>query len=617
MTHDQSRRFQQGLRQLRRLAPVAFVTLVGCGAPTTELSAKAEKKAQELTPSLDSLLCNAMDALKGVAQFAGIDEHCTAAVKTPLYYEGGFVPANNLGDLFKLPPLTNTMIQCAVTHSDGAVASEGVGNTPVGKFGVESHLSVIDRSVTPQHVEAERLGRIFLFDVPADLDIEDIHFLSRSENRPAGTIDAARVFSGEPYTQNVDARTGEYLEITSNNRDWTIGAKDPIKVPAGPIEVLIKPSLTHTPFYESINNQLVAPASDVNTLFDFNTQLGPELNCIAACTPTTLCVCQSDPSSSQLAEHERTCPGGSCDYANLNDGILPFDGALGGATQNSLYDIPMVNWFHFGPPGTGGGLSSGKLASGQVFTENAYDLDTPDKAKQNTQFSLHLDAGYSLGPATLAIGIQTDVNFRSSFALRQSFAPGPDRPGQQAVIETALDSQSSVDVQVELLIDFGLFSFNPKYTIWNAATGNTPRPLTTINYAPQEDSAVGSFAVSGQLLDANGAIGECLQDPTSLTPLTPPSDPGDFLNKLGPSAVAHIHPCHVAICNADGTQLTTCNWDSHALSLNCSTDTVHCSPCSPDQNLLQMCGIDDQPLHDQNGNPVETVLIPSDRGCIR
>jgi hypothetical protein len=382
--------------------------------------------------------------------------------------------------------------------------------------------------------------------------------------------------------------------------------------------VLITPSLTHTPFYESINNQLVAPSSDVNALFDFNTQLAPELNCIAACTPNTLCVCQSDPNQSQLAEHERTCPGGTCNYADLNDGILPFDGALGGATQSSLYDIPMVNWFHFGPSGTGGGLSSGRLASDQMFNENAYDLNTPDKAKQNTQFSLHLDAGYSLGPATLAIGIQTDVNFRSSFAVRQSFAPAPDRPGQDAVIETALDSQSSVDVKLELKIDFDpFFHINPKFTIWNAATANTPRALATVNYAPQQDSSVRSFSVSGQLLDANSTIAQCLQEPTSLTPLTAPGDPADFLNKLGPSAVAHIHPCHAAICNPDSNQLTTCSWDSNALSLNCTTDAVHCNPCAPDQNFIQMCGIDEQPLLDQNGDPIETVLIPAERSCIK
>ena len=256
---------------IERCAPLALALFVGCAGSPDEPSASPEPTLQRLSASLDSLLCTLIDKVP----FPGLDHKCDNATKEATYYEGGFVPTGGLGDLMKLPPLTSTMVQCAVAHSEGS-ASEGVSDTPVGKFGVETHLSVIDCSVTPQFIEAERVGRIYLFDVPADLDVEGITFSGAQEQRSAGTVNAAHVFTNEPYTQNVDARTGEYLKVTSNNRNWSLGLSHGITIPAGPIEVTIKPGMSHKALYESLNNQLVAPASDLNTLFDFNTQLAPD-----------------------------------------------------------------------------------------------------------------------------------------------------------------------------------------------------------------------------------------------------------------------------------------------------------------------------------------------------
>ena len=170
-----------------------------------------------------------------------------------------------------------------------------------------------------------------------------------------------------------------------------------------------------------------------------------------------------------------------------------------------------------------------------MFTENAYDLKSPTDNSQNTQFNLHIDAGYDLGIASISVGIETDVNFRSAFAVRQRFAPEPDRPGQDAVIETALDSQSGVDVELELKIDLGLFSLNPHFTIWNAQTANQPKPLVVINYSPNEDSNVASFSVAGQTLDAGATMQQCLAPPAQLSPITPPSDPGELPESDRPS----------------------------------------------------------------------------------
>jgi hypothetical protein len=605
------------------------MTVFGCGAASTDDPTPGTEGPGVETPDtetasqglkLHDVLCSAMKALH--LAVPGIpDPNCKAVSQNNLHYEGGFVPAGNLGDLFKLPPLTNTMIQCAVANSNTS-ASEGVVFTPVGQFGVSSRFAIIDRSVTPQFVEAQRIGSIFIFGAQADLDIENIRFDSSFENRRAGTTSAVHVFTGVPYTQTVDARTGTYLRVQSETSSWNVGGSVTIPMPV-PITLTLRPHLGHTPLYESLGNTLVSPVPAPGSLFDFNTQFGSELLCIAArCPPGILCPCQADPTTAQLTEHERTCNGafGLCDYGNVNDNVLPYDGALGGATQSSLYDAPLVNWFHFGPAGKGGGPVSGTLASGAPMTaEPVHDLGGSN-GNPNTQFGLDIDAGYSLGPASLTIGIGTNVNLRSGFAVRQRFTPSLDR-GTSASIETSLDSQSAIDIKLNIKVDFPIFGpFTASFPIFGASTTNRPSTLAAITYLPQENSAPLGFTVAGETRNAATEIGKCLQPPTVLARQTEPGDPASFLTNIGRRSVANVHPCHAKLCDAQ-SHLTTCEWDTtvpvDAQKLNCTTSATACSTCRADQNFLTLCGADNQPLVDMNGKTVTVDMTHNIGSCIR
>jgi hypothetical protein len=612
-----------------RLDGLASIALIGVGSALIGCASAAPETASpsgDVAParqnlSVDSLLCTALDILPKAV--SSVSSHCDRSNIDNLHYEGGFVPTGGLGDLFQLPPLTNTMLQCAVAHSQhnetdglapGAVPP-GVIPTSVGQFGMSSQFTVNGQGVSPtQFVEGERIGTIYLFGAQARLDVESLRFESAQEQRAAGTIQAAHVFTNEAYTQNVDARTGVYLHAESESMDWGIGGT--VTIP-GPIEVIITPNASHTAFYESMNNNLVAPVGSINTAFDFNTQLALELNCISGCNSSGLCVCQSDPSASQLSEHERLCNGGTCDYTNLADGVLPYDGALGGAIQTSLYDVPMVNWFHFGPSGPGGGLADGTLASEQTLTEPSYDLGgSQDQQKANTTFGLGIGAGYSLGPASISVSVQTDVKLRSAFAVRQRHEIRGDN-GDTASLETALDSQSGVGIGLDLKIDFGIFGFTGHFPIWDSATANKPQPLVTINYTPAESSAPESFVVNGEALDPDTEIGNCLQQPVSGTPVVGPDDPASFLTNVATNFVTNIHPCKAALCD-DSTVLTTCsNWDPTARKLVCVTNNASCNTCDPGQNFVTMCGTDNNVLLDENGQEVTELLTHSTTSCVR
>lgn len=605
----------------RGVGLIALFVATGCGAGMGGDESKSNGVANSQTEPLSTkqVLCSALDNFH--VAVPAVSTNCTLKQTKNLYYNGSLSPTGGLADLASRPFVTSAAYYCAVKDSHGAKNSAGVVSTSFGGFGMSTRLQITRNEPTPTMVvEGQRIGGITLFGASADLDVQEFQLLFPSEMRPAGQITAVHTGTGQTYFQNVTKQQGLYMQALSDSAEWGIGGRVPIPTPIPGLTIGITPSLQHdsaklgsTPLFDSLNNNLVSSTvtnttqlNAPNPAYKYDTLFAAQQNCLKSCVPGILCVCQPYPTSKEVLEHERTCSGGTCNYGNTTDGILPYDGPFGGATQTMLYHDNLLNWLHFGHPGAGG-----------IAGEPKYDL-TKDGKGQTSAFGLTIDAKYDIGVASVSVGVNTTVGLRSGFAIRQNRVPGAggefNTDGQ---VQTALDSQSSVGINASVSVELPIFgSFSQSFTLLKptGTSGAKETVASSVRYA--DDDATSRFlsyttTVTGAK-DPNTAFTQCLQSAPAATPVKP-ADPAPFLTNVGNAAIKQIHPCRVTTCNAQNV-VQQCDWNVSTNSFTCQSLGMTCSDCF--RYSASLCDETNTVLTNPDTNMPVTLVRPTPGSCI-
>ena len=514
-------------------------------------------------------LCEALELLDGFDMADGptgvfFDSlpRCSSSEARRLYYHGSAPIEGTLSDLKVLPFVTQGAYLCGIAdaHDTRSRATFGA----LGTFGVESHFRVTRRDPSQGRLEAQRLGKIFLFGVSATLERQDMAWTVPGELQ-----------SGQ---------FGGYVElrVDQGSWDWNPAAISfPLATPAGAVVVTLDLELHGRTPRDSMENNLIAAAIARPFRFDQWTSCladepgcGPDGLCLEVCGPS-----RPVPYIKYAFDHAlNACPG-AC--GSLTDGMLPYFGAFGGASGSNgayIYMSPFRSWIHLGRTGD----STDRVPPAESFEAPpeepvaSLNLDRFSSlgSHATTWGRLDLEVTYEAAIASITLGTTTTLAVRDGFAVRQRDTPlgfdfGSTSGLKEIHLQTAIDSQAAIDIDARITVDVDLPAFDPPEVTFHLPNlvqrtltpGETT--ATKLSYfidAPEPHSELHRYEIRGlPESDPEQARLDCQFDEAAPTrrPPTSVSNPGVFLKNVAERAIHAIHPCHVHYCaGGDSTTAT-------------------------------------------------------------
>jgi hypothetical protein len=566
---------------LALLFGIVGAAATGCGAAPPEQAASS-KSDLDLSgyESASDVICHLVNDMPSfsVGDISFSSSGCQSNKYDNFYYLGS--------DYYRLElrggPVESTRaatlansLYCALKDSHGATAN-GTASTPLGAFGMSSRINVSKYDPTAMQVVGQRIGTLWAFGVP--LDIEDQDYVATF---PTEALKGGSVFSG--FT------TGHYMTLQTSTATWSIGGSGFI----GPFTLSAK--VGQQGYFSSMNNNLFGTNGgwQENNPNPGLTWSAWENSC-KSCVPSWLIQCDC-PSAAQTAQYNQFASWSSSQFENLTDGVLPYQGNTGGVSGNQVYLNSANNWTELGP--APGGLFPAIAAIGGTAGVAGDDTHT---VGNNPSTYFDVSFGFDYGIINLDLDLQLD--FSSSMELVQNDGELSDGPLAGSIMNN-LYAQSTTQLSANLSVS-NPFPFGPNPLIqetFNIINPTTAQPPATTAAWIQYDYTNGApiylynTARTGNQGNPGAAEANCLAQPVQNNAPEAPASPQTWVQQVGNSAQANLFPCNVNLCNpssngsVSGT-LETCSWNAATKSLACTQTNTPCSVCSDSVQLCDSSG---------------------------
>jgi hypothetical protein len=553
------------------------LALVGCGAqPAADEAAPADVAVQQSAldlsnyKSVGQVICDIVDNLPG-GNIGGVNitpPSCTFTNYDNLYYFGSITNTFVIGpghtNPSQRPAAMADAVFCALKDADGA-STDATAHTSLGRFGMASRISVWGKDPAARQVAGQRIGTLYVFGVPLDIDNEDFVAGFPIESFAGGLL---------------SSRTnGYYMDLQTSTTQWHMGGSGVL----GPFTLSL--SFGQNGYFKSLENNGFAftsknnhggsdPGNAWNPQFSYDSWPASCNSCRAS--GAAFCDC---PSQSDIAQHNKFVNWSDDQYRNLGDKTLPYFGAIGGVSGKSRYVDTSNNWTQLGF------ANGGSQAS-----------DPTHSANNNGDRSTYLDFSFGLDYSIISLDLELGVGFRSGMELTQGSYFANEFKDHYATVGVGLDAESRAKLDAHLVLR-NPFPFGPDvlldetFDIFNAA--NTP-PTTQAarleyDYANGFPFSTYNTAATGNRTDAQAAHDACLAVPPAQRAPEQPGNPQSFLQGVTNAAQSNLFPCHVKICTIGGAndgELETCEWDRTQKKLVCTQTT---QPCDCRANSADLC----------------------------
>ncbi len=462
---------------------------------------------------------------------------------------------------------------CALKEADGATA-DGTISTAVGRFGMSSRIEVPKVDPASRQLVGQRVGTLWAFGVPLDIDNQDFVVSFPTEQTPSTTL---------------GRWIGYYMNLRSSTTSWGLGGSGQV----GLFNLAL--NLGQDGYFRSLNNNGIAFASPSNVGgSDSSNGANPKFlwdSVYAGCDPCRasgafFCTC---PSSGDLTQHNAFAGWTDDMYRNLGDGKLPYAGPTGGVSGKYVYQDPSLNWTQLG------------FTSGGVTSEDPNNSGRP---------STHLDFTVKLDYAIISLGVKLGVGFRSGMELSQGSYFRNEFREHFATVKTSLEASSNAFLNVRLVIANPFRPFGPdnlldeNFDIFNETRFNGPTEASRMEYDFAQgfpfSAYVASAAHGSASSNPQGSHDACVAVPPVDRPLSPPGSPQDFLNNVKDAAQEQLFPCHVRMCSLESHgayrgHVRTCEWNRTTKQLDCVQTQQDCTTCL--EQSADLCSASGQVYH--------------------
>jgi hypothetical protein len=572
------------------LYPLAFAAaLAGCGAPgqvdvpnqTDDTTSAAVSTAPLTYQSGARAICAILDALPATTIGAvNINKpNCNYWDYDNLYYLGSISRSFRLGGGTTLSPQTpvamSDALLCALKDSDGASVDATKSPNGLGRFGMASRIVVSKFDPTQRQVLGQRLGTLYAFGVPLDLEDQDFGVSFPTEYVSSGVL--------------LNSTTGYYMDLQSSKTTWSLGGSGFI-----PPAFNLKLDFGQTGNFHGVGTNGVAfTSADKNHAPDA-TNVGvdgwdPWVQSCNSCKAAGGWFC-SCPTPADQQQHDKFVNWTGAQFSNLSDAVLPYYGATGGVTGNYVYKDPSKSWLQLGMP-------SGNLIPG----------DPTHDAKNSP--STYLDFEFGLDYDIVKLMLDLNVKFRSGMELVQNnWISGDTHIIHNASVGTSVDAESHADLGAHLTIKNPFF-FGPEYLVDETFTIFDSSGDTALNrHADAADitydydagypfRGYSSFLGGDRSANAEAARQACLAVPPKNNPPVQPGDPNQFLNQVKNAAQSKLYPCNIKLCTQDSANapsqyygtLKTCTWNAQTQKVDCVSTGQSCALCDPAATHVDLC----------------------------
>jgi len=550
-----------------------------------------------------STICSAIDKIASIATMGsnfGVSVGCGDDNATSTAYLGSSTSA--------AWATTNALMEsealyCAIQATDGHNAVAQI-DTPLGKFGMRSRISILTADAANRHVTGQRIGQLVAFDQYLDTESQTFDFDAPTEWQSARSVLAIRrdadSLPPKTYYQRIPAQRGQYSLFTTSGHHFNLHADAEFPI-AGPFNGTVFLEFQNRTPYDGHNAfaYAMSPQDSSSGGYVFEKKSEDERRISFDIMQADCDACRNSipdggidtcgvsvcPDSKQLEDHFRTCGTSkgfaACTddyYNNLTDGRLPYEGDYGASGPFIDNGIPN-NWWHIGSP------KSSQLVE-NVPDEPVYSLLSSDSFLSSP--TTHLGFGFGVNASVkifkIALGLDAEFDFRDGLAIREDRVNEVDTSLTVATnrVQTWIDSEAraqinaSAKVTARIPIVGDVTLINEHYNIIDKSvrsSSNAPRYQTSASWSEGSPSSITSYQVGGVDTD----IGSCLDAPLATNPEVEVNNPKDVAGTIMNQAHDRIVPCNIRLCDPTTNTRNDCTWNSARNSMSCTDSGQACT----------------------------------------
>jgi len=554
-------------------APLLLALLAsGCGGAPETGEERAATNGDESVGSTsqalsDAKICSTINKIASLAIDATnvpvkASVRCGTDSTANTYFLGSAAPADFMTSSSKRE---GEAIYCAVAAADGHHAN-ALFDAPVGKFGVQGRVAVLDTDPTTLRVSAQKIGRLYAYGVALDVESQKFTFQGASEyqfDQVVLAVDPAAGF----YTQEIPEQVGAYTVLTQSGHYFAFSGSANIDTPVPGLSIHEGVSWVSGAPFDSSNNYWFGPANPTNS------NLPLEVASEAARVKTW---------ATYAAQQAARCPGIGCDsrypemieqhnrisppLENLNDYLLPYEGTAG-ATTNTYDNGSPLNWWHFGTP------SGGNVVL-PVSGEPVFPLND-DTYTAGVGVDVGLTFGYKIFHADLQIA--NKFQYKSGFAVREKpLDPENHDLPRAAQIGTWMDSEASANIAAQFRVAIDI-PFVGNKTILSASYNlYTNQARSNANNINASSSVSWTTTEPSDFLTVQSGGVDVACPPAMSQPEVPVVSPGDFASAVGEASSKAYWPCDISYCDPTSKKLQRCDFNADRTVFTCQATTTAC-----------------------------------------